>query len=128
MPLLILLLNKIYVGVYHQFAASFLTLSVIRFILSFIVLMVPATLMGGTLPVLSKFLATRLERLGLKVGSLYSINTIGGAVGCFVAGFVLIQMLQRSLLKRIRLTLVLIQALLISPLKMMLKVFASLVF
>jgi len=93
MPLLILLLNKVYVGVYHQFSASFLTMSVIRFILSFIVLMVPATLMGGTLPVLSKFLATRLERLGLKVGSLYSINTIGGAVGCFVAGFVLIQLL-----------------------------------
>ena len=36
MPLFILLLNKIYLGVYNQFSASFLTLSVIRFILSFI--------------------------------------------------------------------------------------------
>ncbi|MFC1714497.1 fused MFS/spermidine synthase [Candidatus Poribacteria bacterium] len=93
LPFLMLLLDRIYTGIYHQFSTS-LTISIAaRFILSFIVLMIPATLMGGTLPVLSKFLATRLERLGLKVGSLYSINTIGGAVGCFVAGFTLIELL-----------------------------------
>ena len=93
LPFLILLLDRIYTGIYHQFSASFLAMSIVRFILSFIVLMIPATLMGGTLPVLSKFLATRLERLGLSVGSLYSINTIGGAAGCFVTGFMLIELL-----------------------------------
>ncbi len=93
LPLLMLLLDRIYTGIYHQFSTSMTISIAARFALSFIVLMVPATLMGGTLPVLSKLLATRLERLALRVGSLYSINTIGGAVGCFAAGFMLIELL-----------------------------------
>lgn len=90
LPFLISLLNNVYAGFYRLLPASFLTMSIIRFILSFIVLIIPTTLMGGTLPVLSKFMVTRQDSVGLKVGSLYSINTVGGAIGCLATGFILI--------------------------------------
>jgi len=89
-PFLISLLDRIYVIAYQAYPTSFLVTNVIKFLLSFMVLIIPTTLMGGTLPVLSKFVVTRQERLGSSIGSLYSINTIGGAIGCFVAGFILI--------------------------------------
>ena len=46
--------------------------------------------MGGTLPVLSRFLVERREALGNNVGTLYALNTLGAVAGCFAAGFVLI--------------------------------------
>lgn len=93
LPLIIMGLNAIYTSIYQNFSTSFFTLSVIRFILSFIVLIIPATLMGGTLPILSKAVVSKRESLGLNIGSLYSINTIGGATGCFLAGFVFIALI-----------------------------------
>ncbi len=48
-------------------------------------------MMGGTLPVLSKFFVTRMNTLGWNVGRLYSVNNFGALVGCFLAGFVLIR-------------------------------------
>ena len=57
-------------------------LGLLRFVLSFLLLLVPATLMGGTLPALSKFVARRLPQVGRAVGGLYAINPLGAAVGC----------------------------------------------
>lgn len=61
-----------------------------RFVLATAVLIVPTTLMGATLPVLSKFIVRRADETGFEIGSLYGINTLGAVVGCFLAGFVLI--------------------------------------
>jgi spermidine synthase len=72
---------------------SFYQISLIRFVLSFLVLLVPATLMGGTLPVIVKFFATRPEKLGWNVGQLYAVNTFGAVVGTLAAGFFLILLL-----------------------------------
>lgn len=79
-------------SVYLRFSeASFLALSLIRFFLCAIVLVFPTFLMGGTLPLLSKFFINHGEELGRKLGFLYFINTIGAAVGAFTAGFYLIR-------------------------------------
>lgn len=43
--------------------------------------LLPATCMGGTLPVLAQFVAARARALGVRVGGLYSVNTIGAACG-----------------------------------------------
>jgi spermidine synthase len=93
MPLLFSGLSVIYVSISRHFAVGFYGISLIRFVLSFSVLLVPATLMGGTLPVIIKFFATRHERLGWHVGQLYSLNTLGAVVGTLSAGFFLILML-----------------------------------
>src|SRR5215475_11430780 len=63
---------------------------VIRFGASFIVLITPTFLMGGTLPVLTRFFTERLEDVERKVGVLYALNTFGAAAGSLLAALVLI--------------------------------------
>ena len=98
-PLLLSVLNAVYILTYRGLNAEFFSLSLIRFVLSFLVLLIPSTLMGGTLPILSKFFVDRLERLGFNAGLLYALNTFGAVVGCVATGFFLIQWLgiQQSL-------------------------------
>jgi spermidine synthase len=93
MPLLFLGVREIYVSISQLFSVGFYGISLIRFALSFLVLLIPATLMGGTLPVIIKFFASRQERLGWHVGQLYSVNTFGAVVGTLAAGFFLIVVL-----------------------------------
>jgi len=71
-------------------AGSRLLANLARFAVCFLLLAVPTTLMGGTLPVLSKLLVERRSSLGRYVGLLYALNTLGAAAGCSVAGLVLI--------------------------------------
>jgi len=92
-PSLIFVVSNIYTFLYQSFTPNFYLFSIIRFVFSFLILIIPTTLMGGTLPVLSKFLVRKLGNLGWNVGSLYSINTWGAVIGCCAAGFFLIQIL-----------------------------------
>jgi spermidine synthase len=83
-------------SVYHSFSRwqlSFFALSIIRFVFAILVLIVPTALMGATLPVLSSFYARDIARIGLKVGSLYALNTFGAVLGAAATGFFLIPML-----------------------------------
>ena len=98
-PLLLSIINAIYILVYRGLNAEFYSLWFTRFVLSFLVLLIPTTLIGGTLPVISKFFVERLDRLGFNVGRLYALNALGAVVGYIAAGFFLIQRLgvQQSL-------------------------------
>jgi spermidine synthase len=69
---------------------SFFSLSLVRFAVSFLVLLVPTTCMGATLPVMARFLVRRSGRQGSRIGGLYAANTTGAVTGTFLAGFVLI--------------------------------------
>src|SRR5919109_234528 len=53
-------------------------------------LLVPTTLMGATLPVLSRYVVRAHATLGWRVGLLYALNTGGAVLGCLAAGYVLI--------------------------------------
>ncbi len=80
-------------SVYHYFwrwQLSFFALSIVRFVFATLVLIVPTALMGATLPVLSSFYARDIGRIGLRVGSLYALNTFGAVIGAAATGFVLI--------------------------------------
>ncbi|MCX7011976.1 MAG: fused MFS/spermidine synthase [Candidatus Sumerlaeota bacterium] len=89
-PLLLRLLENAAAPVLGNFAIAFAVRNLVLFCVTFIVLLVPTTLMGATLPVLSRFLVHRRESLGLNVGGLYSANTFGAVVGTFLTGFVVI--------------------------------------
>src|SRR5512146_137742 len=54
-------------------------------------LLVPAALMGATFPAMVSGAATRdaLTRAA-RAGYLYSVNTLGAAIGCFVGGYYLL--------------------------------------
>ena len=92
-PLILTALGAIYVLIHRNITSEFYTLSLIRFVLTFGVLMIPSTLMGGTLPVLTRFFVKRLEQLGTNIGILYALNTFGAVVGTVAAGFFLIEAL-----------------------------------
>ncbi len=93
MPLLFAGLTQFYVAVYQAYPISHYQFSLLRFALCFSVLIIPATLMGGTLPVLVKYFVQRPQRLGWNVGQLYALNTFGAVVGTLAAGFFLILLL-----------------------------------
>lgn len=50
-----------------------------------------AAFMGGTLPAVARFAVTDPSRLLGGLGFLYGVNTLGGAAGALLAGFVLIE-------------------------------------
>lgn len=65
-------------------------LVLVRVVAVSVVLLLPCTLMGGTISVLSRFFARRRESLGRDLGLLYALNTLGAVFGCLLAGFALI--------------------------------------
>jgi spermidine synthase len=79
-----------YVAFATNISSSLPILTGVRFIVSFVVLIVPATLMGASLPLVVSSSMLRTGRLGGRVGLLYSVNTAGAVVGTVVAGFWLI--------------------------------------
>ena len=73
-----------------SFSPTFYVFSVLRFFFVGLVLLLPCALMGGTLPVLSRFVTRRRDSMGLSVGALYGINTFGAVLGTAGTGFILI--------------------------------------
>ncbi|MBL4846928.1 MAG: fused MFS/spermidine synthase [Planctomycetes bacterium] len=63
----------------------------ILFVLSFLVLIPPTVLMGGTLPILSRYVTGYEGSRGSWIGALYGFNTAGAILGTALAGFVLIR-------------------------------------
>ncbi len=89
-PFLFSRAEDVYIPLHRAFGLSFFTFSLLQFLLLFVILLFPTTLMGATLPVLSKFFVRRLEVLGGQVGRLYALNTFGAVLGTYAAGFHLI--------------------------------------
>jgi len=62
----------------------------LRFGFAALVLLIPTTLMGGTLPVLTRaFMGEDRARLRPSLGRLYGLNTLGAVAGTALAGFFL---------------------------------------
>ncbi len=66
---------------------------VLRALLTMALLFIPVTLMGTTLPLLSRFVTGNHRAPGGRIAALYAANTFGAVTGCFLAGFVLIAFL-----------------------------------
>lgn len=79
-----------YAWLYRALGGAGTAFGAARFVLAFAVLLVPSTLMGTTLPLLSRAVIHRPEVAGRGAGALYTVNTLGAVAGCVLAGFVLI--------------------------------------
>ncbi len=64
--------------------------SLIKFVMAAGLLLVPTTLMGGTLPVLAKFVTRSSGTVGRWLGRLYGLNTLGAVLGSLAAAYLLI--------------------------------------
>jgi len=91
-PLVLGLAHWIYIGTAGALALGSAASVALRFGLAALVLLIPTTLMGGTLPVLTRALMG--EDRGLlkpSLGRLYGLNTLGAMAGTALAGFFLIE-------------------------------------
>jgi spermidine synthase len=92
-PLLLGPLDGLCTLLYRALGGNGTLFGLARFLVCFVVLLVPTTLMGGTLPVLGKYVVPSVGRLGRRMGALYAWNTFGATIGCAAAAFVLIERL-----------------------------------
>lgn len=83
-------IETLYADLYPSLADSFGALTLVRFALSFLVLMVPTTLMGATLPIIIKSSLLRTGRLAESLSVLYATNTAGAIFGTLLTGYYLI--------------------------------------
>ena len=86
-PFLLELTDKLYLSYYHTIWQQQQLLFIVRFLHSFVVLLIPTIFMGATLPVLSKYLISRFENFGRTLSLLYAINTFGAMIGTAFVGF-----------------------------------------
>ena len=68
--------------------------TLVRCLLTFLVIGPPCVLMGGTFPLLVRQFVT--GEIGPTAGLLYAVNTVGAALGCYLAGFHLLPWLGLS--------------------------------
>ena len=69
---------------------SYPVFTLIQFLLVSLALLIPTTLMGATLPILSRFFVRDISMIGRRVGALYAYNTFGAVLGVYLAGFELL--------------------------------------
>jgi len=92
---LLLSLDLLIAPLYHALEGQFVWFSFARFLLAFVVLILPTFLMGFSFPVLAAGLAEK-ESFQRRVSWFYGLNTLGGAAGVLLAGFFLLPQLGRN--------------------------------
>jgi spermidine synthase len=85
--LLVFLSPKFFPPLCHLLMGNEYLLSLVRFLLSGLVLLLPTMLMGATTPVLTKFLSQHYLA-AQSFGRLYAANTLGAVAGSLLACFV----------------------------------------
>jgi spermidine synthase len=84
-------MTPLYMFSFYTFHLSFNTFSFIQFLICFLIMGIPTSLMGLTFPIVIKFFTSgRPDEIGKLAGRLYSINTFGAIIGSLAAGFLLI--------------------------------------
>lgn len=87
--LLIPAYQYIYPSMFSSFSGQVNIFLAIKFILAMLFLFPAAFLIGGTLPVMSQYVARDINRMSRKVSILYAVNILGASVGALAAGFYL---------------------------------------
>ena len=97
--LVLFTLSEAGIGVFGFFSPAVLTWASDAFfkqsvfvigLVNFLLVLVPTSLMGASLPVLIVHLSQSWNNVGRSTGWLYSINTIGAMVGALVTSFILL--------------------------------------
>ncbi|MFH0787745.1 MAG: fused MFS/spermidine synthase [Pseudomonadota bacterium] len=92
-PWLFSLLIPAYRIIWKHFHPNFYGFTLMQFVLVSVVLVIPTTCMGATLPILSKWAVQQKNTLGVTIGRLYALNTFGAVLGTALSGFFLLPLL-----------------------------------
>ncbi len=89
-PLLLGAVGFVYLRLAPALESSPMAFFVVQFLLVGLVLVLPCALMGGTLPILARWLVGRESEIGGRVAVLYAANTLGACAGAAAATYVLL--------------------------------------
>jgi len=87
LPAILEALERMYVIVHQDMGASFAGVTTLRFVLCFVLILIPTVAMGGTLPVALRALTPNVKNAGKMLSRLYGINTFGAASGVLLAAY-----------------------------------------
>ena len=90
-PLFVGALEALYPALFRLLEGHALALSVVRFVLAFLLLLPPTFLMGASLPAMAEAIVAPPGELARRVARLYALNAVGGVAGTLLAGFFLIE-------------------------------------
>jgi len=90
LPLLLDLADPLFAAIYRNHYSSLVRFNLLQFVVVAVLLIVPTTLMGATLPILTRFVVPRLGVMSRTVGVLYAVNSGGAFAGAMLAGLVLL--------------------------------------
>ncbi len=85
--LLLDLYHGLYASLFQMLGDQPVVFLAVKFLLAVVVLFPPSFFMGGTLPMMSQYLVRQRELLGPIASRLYAVNTLGAALGAYLAGF-----------------------------------------
>ncbi|MBA7656949.1 Polyamine aminopropyltransferase [subsurface metagenome] len=84
-------IDRFYQQIYLTLEQNLFALTLIRFLMAAPLLLLPTTLMGATLPVLSRIVFRYEREIGRDFSDLYGFNTLGASLGALAAGFFLFE-------------------------------------
>lgn len=90
-------IQHVYLPIARSIELPFTIFTLVQFLFASLVLLFPTTLMGATLPILSRFFVRDLGSVGQRVGALYAFNTFGAVLGTYLAGFELLPVMGMQL-------------------------------
>ncbi|MHC4843891.1 MAG: fused MFS/spermidine synthase, partial [Planctomycetota bacterium] len=91
LPLALRFADQAYRWFFLAYRPSGTELLLLQVIVSAMILLVPAMVMGSTFPLLGRYVTNLSSMVGRLVGRLYTLNMLGATLGCFLAGFIFIR-------------------------------------
>jgi spermidine synthase len=79
--------SRVFVAAYAAAGGEGLVMDAVRLLLSVLVLLVPTTLMGATLPLLAQFAEAEARTVGRGTALFYGVNTLGAFTGVLLSTF-----------------------------------------
>jgi spermidine synthase len=79
-----------FVNLFDSFVRNHAILEIIKFFVCALMMIIPTILLGSLFPMVTQICTRNYNELGKRVGTIYSVNTLGNIGGSFLAGFVLI--------------------------------------
>jgi len=87
------LLPGLYLNLYHLTYPNQSIFYITQILMSIVMITIPATLMGTTLPLMMKIYSKEITTVGKDVGKLDASNSVGAFFGTLAAGFLIIPIL-----------------------------------
>ncbi len=87
-PFLFDAIQQLYIPVYRASGLSPTVLVIAAFACSFLILFVPTVLLGGTFPVITRYIVRTSEARGATIAGLYGLNTAGAMMGTLLVYYV----------------------------------------